>query len=212
MSPKKILTRLVLVSLILGGIVTTAQAAKAADTFPTSRDPVKWPFPANSIWNMPIHNNAEYVYAGINQHPTGSGVTIDEEILILEPSAPLKQVRENTAGWDSSKTRCGSLTSNYLWGGIGVPVPNDFYTDPGYDGTTPNASAAILMPDGVTLKETQPLHVCGAGGTVTSQYTWPDKNIKTSDGIEGSHGGTGMTAFGGDLRVGELVPGVEGYV
>jgi len=30
------------------------------------------------------------------------------------------------------------------------------------------------MPDGRTIRQTQPLHVCGAGGAVTSQYRAPE--------------------------------------
>jgi len=63
------------------------------------------------------------------------------------------------------------------------------------------------MPDGVTLYQTQPLHVCGPGGIVTSQYSWETQNIRTDAGIEGSHGRSGMSAFGGSIRVGELAPG-----
>ncbi|GEM_PF-1291116 len=173
----------------------------------TCRNAIQWPFAQNSIWNMPIGSNAQYVHAGIGA-PQAMGVTVDEDILILEPGAPLKKVAYNNAGWDPGKTRCGSIVSGqYLWGGLQVPVPNDFSTDPGYLGSTPNMSGGILMPDGVTLKQTQPLHVCGAGGTVTSQYEFPDDNIKTGDGIQGAHGGSGMSSMGGTLRVGELVPG-----
>ena len=196
----------VTLALIFAGLnQTSANAAKSADAFPTSRDPIYWPFSAISPWNMPIHDSAQYVPAGIHM-PLAYGPTYDEEILILEPSAPLKQVMENNAGW-SGASRCSSLTGGVLFGGTSVPVPSNFHTDPGYDGNTPNMSAAILMPDGVTLKHTQPLHVCSDGGVVTSQYTWPDNNIKTSDGLYGSHGGTGMSAIGGSLRVNELLLG-----
>jgi len=88
-----------------------------------------------------------------------------------------------------------------------VPVPDDFATYPEEEGSTSNNSGAILMPDGVTLYQTQPLHVCGPGGIVTSQYSWETQNIRTDAGIEGSHGGSGMSAFGGSIRVGELAPG-----
>jgi len=202
-------------SLVVGVLLVSMLAAGAALPLKqqpmaqaqTCRNAIQWPFAQNSIWNMPIGSNAQYVYAGIGA-PQAMGVTVDEDILILEPGAPLKKVAYNNAGWDPSKTRCGSIVSGqYLWGGLQVPVPNDFSTDPGYLGQTPNMSGAILMPDGETLKQTQPLHVCGAGGTVTSQYEFPDDNIKTGDGIQGAHGGSGMSSMGGTLRVGELVPG-----
>jgi len=55
-------------------------------SFPTNRDPVSWPFAADSIWNMSIHNDAKYVDAQIGM-PMEAGPTIDPEILILQPNA-----------------------------------------------------------------------------------------------------------------------------
>jgi len=182
---------------------TLAAFAPQAAAFPTNRDPISWPFVAGSIWNMPIHNDAEYVDAQIGM-PMAAGPIIDPEILILQPDAPLKPLVENDAGWDGNP-RCTSLTGNMLL--PAVPVPDDFATYPEGEGSTPNNSGAILMPDGVTLYQTQPLHVCGPGGIVTSQYSWETQNIRTGAGIEGSHGGSGMSAFGGSIRVGELAPG-----
>jgi hypothetical protein len=63
------------------------------------------------------------------------------------------------------------------------------------------------MPDGQTIRQTQPFHVCGKGGTVTSQYRFPDENIGIGAGIAGAHGASGMSSLGGTVRVGELVPG-----
>ena len=171
--------------------------------FPTERDPIAWPFTADSIWNMPIHNDATYVDAQIRM-PTAAGPTIDAEILILQPNAPTRPLVENNAGWDGNP-RCTSLTGETLV--PAVPVPEDFATYPEKEGQTPNNSGAILMPDGVTLFQTQPLHVCGPGGIVTSEYTWDTHNIRTDAGIEGAHGGSGLSAFGGSIRVGELLPG-----
>jgi len=153
---------------------------------------------------MPLHNSAQYVPAHI-QAATAAGMTLDEDILILSPDAPLKSVYTNTAGWNPAQTRCGTVTSTLLYP-TQVPVPADFTTDPGYDGTTPNASSAVLLSDGVTIKQQQPLHVCGTGGTVTAQYVFPDNNIRSGDGIRGAHGGSGLSSMGGSLRVGELVP------
>ncbi len=173
--------------------------------FPTCRRAELWPFRQNSIWNLPLGTEARLVPAGISA-PTAMGLTADEDILILTPEAPLKAVWRNTAGWDRNRTRCGTVTAEKVYPDP-VPVPDDFRTDPGYLGLTPNMSGAILMPDGVTLRQTQPLHVCGFGGTVTSQYTFPDDHLRQGDGIRGGHGGSGMSSLGGTLRLGELVPG-----
>jgi len=206
MSAKKIVFLIILVLVLTLGVVGVSHTSAApAAAFPTSRDPIYWPGPANGIWNMPIHNNAVYVPAGIGNHmPSAAGPTTDPEILILSPNSPLKNLVENDAGWDGGK-RCTSLTGATLL--TGVPIPANFTTGPEYAGSTPNNSGAILMADGVTVYETQPLHVCSAGGTVTSQYMWAPYNIKTGAGILGSHGGSGMTALGGSVRYGELMPG-----
>ena len=182
---------------------TLAACAPQGTVFPADRDPISWPFAADSIWNMPIHNDAKYVPAQIGM-PMAASVTTDPEILILQPDAPLRPLLENDAGWDGNP-RCTSLTGNTLL--PEVPIPDDFATYPEEEGSTPNNSGAILMSDGVTLYQTQPLHVCGPGGIVTSQYSWDGQNIRTDAGIEGSHGGSGMSAFGGSIRVGELAPG-----
>jgi hypothetical protein len=112
----------------------------------------------------------------------------------------------NTAGWDRNKSRCGTVTDTRVFEEL-VPVPDDFSTDPGFLGLTPNMSAALLLADGVTVKQTQPFHICGPGGTVTSQYLFPDVHLRDGDGIRGAHGGSGMSSLGGTVRLGELVPG-----
>jgi hypothetical protein len=135
------------------------------------------------------------------------GMTVDEDVIVQRADAPRKPVVVNDAGWDPGETRCGSLRTGETVYPDGVPVPSDFSTDPGYLGKTPNMSAAILMPDGQTIRQTQPFHVCGRGGTVTSQYRFPDENIGIGAGIAGAHGASGMSSIGGTVRVGELVPG-----
>jgi hypothetical protein len=49
---------------------------------------------------------------------------------------------------------------------------------------------------------------CAAGGpvTFTAGDIFPDVDLY-GDGIMGSHGGSGLSALGGTIRVGELVPG-----
>ncbi len=170
------------------------------------RNKYKWPFASDSIWNVPIGSAASYVPAGIGV-AGAMGMTVDEDVIVQRPSAPLKPVVVNDAGWDSGKTRCGSLRTGQLVYPDPLPVPADFSTDPGYMGTTPNMSAAVLLPDGQTIRQTQPFHVCGAGGTVTSQYRFPDENIASGAGIAGAHGGSAMSSLGGTVRVGELLPG-----
>jgi len=170
--------------------------------FPAKRDPYKWPFAGDSIWNTPIHRNAEYVHAHIPQ-ATAFGMTEDEDIIIITPNAPMTKVMEHNASWNRARTRCESQTGKLLYQ---VPIPHDFSTDPGYSGATPNMGVAVLMPDGRTLKQSQPFHRCGVGGVAVTQYLWPDVDIY-ADGVIGAHGGSGMSTLGGALRIGEMMPG-----
>ena len=191
-APKTVLI-LILVSTVFP-LISSGQT-----TYPGKRDPLLWPFERSSIWNTPIGSGAKYIPAKIGP-ALAYGMTLDEDIIILTPTAPLIPMVVNRAGWDGSKTRCGSLTTEMMYD---IPVPYNFSTDPGYDVGTPNMGAAILMPDGNTIKQTQPFHRCGIGGTATSQYKFNDVDL-FGPGVEGAHGGSGLSAFGGTLRVHEL--------
>jgi hypothetical protein len=83
-----------------------------------------------------------------------------------------------------------------------VPVPAA-YTVPN---SGENASAAFLMPDGNTVTQNQPFTRCAAGGPATTLVTWDGEDIR-GDGIAGAHGGSGLSALGGTIRVGELAAG-----
>lgn len=163
------------------------------------RDPYKWPFAATSIWNMPIGSEAEYVHAYLEP---ADGVTVDEDYIVMTPDAPLMEVKESTAGWDRSKSRC-ETTGKHLFS---APIPQDFVVSPRtWDGATPNAGLAVLMPDGRTIKQTQPFAHCEGSEYGTSQYMFPDQDLY-GDGLYGAHGASKLSAIGGALRVGELTP------
>jgi hypothetical protein len=72
-----------------------------------------------------------------------------------------------------------------------------------------NSSAVFLKSDGRTLIHTQPFARCTAGGYATSMVTFDPVDLY-GDGIAGSHGGSGMSAVGGSIRIGELRPGQQG--
>jgi cysteine-rich repeat protein len=153
---------------------------------------------------MPIGAGARYVPARIQ--PGVYGLFAEEDLLILSPNAPLVNVIAHDADWDPNRKRCDSIVSPTKVLFTGAPIPAAFSTEPDHTGDTPNHSAAILMPDGLTIRNTQPLHRCGASGAVVSQYNFPDDNIKTGDGIIGAHGGSSMSSMGGVIRLGELQP------
>lgn len=167
-----------------------------------TRDPIKWPFSQNSIWNMPIGDSAVYVRANLEPAET-AGLTIDEDIICLDSSAPMTEIYQNFAGWNASKSRCDA-EGKLLYS---IPFPDSLvYSMDTWDGRTPNAGLVSLMPDGVTIKQSQPFARCYAGMPGTSLYLFDDENIY-GEGIYGAHGGSGLSALGGTIRIGELMPG-----
>ncbi len=165
-----------------------------------TRDPLKQPFSTGSIWNMPIGKNAQFVHAEL-ERAMAAGMTIDEDIIVMKPDAPETEINTNYAGWNREKDRCP--TEGPLL--FSAPIPVDFTVSKAtWDGTTPNSGLAVLMSDGRTIKQTQPFARCMAGESGTSQYMFDDMDIY-GDGFYGAHGGSGLSAIGGALRVGELV-------
>ena len=182
--------------------VLNAQSNGNKGIQPEKRDPLKQPFSSNSIWNMPIGSKAQYVHAGI-QRAMSKGMTIDEDLIVLTPNAPKTEIYKNFAGWDRDKNRC-EKEGDVLFS---APIPDDFVVSPDtWDGTTPNSGLAILLEDGRTIRQTQPFSRCNAGSYATSQYVFGDQDIY-DEGYYGAHGGSGLSAIGGALRVGELTPG-----
>jgi len=168
---------------------------------PGTRNPLKWPFAQNSIWNMPIGSNAKYVHAKIEKS-TAYGMTFDEDYIVLTPDAPLVDIYENFADWDKTKSRC-EVQGKLLFS---APIPKTFRVSPStWDGTTPNAGLAVLMPDKKTIRQTQPFAYCDSTKPATSHYVFEDQDIY-GPGIYGTHGGSGLSAIGGTLRCGELTP------
>jgi hypothetical protein len=169
---------------------------------PGTRDAKKWPFSQNSIWNMPIGDSAVYVHANLQQ-ALEQGMTIDEDIIIMKEDAPVTGIYRNNAGWDRNKDRC-AIEGELLFS---APLPVDFIVSKEtWDGQTPNSGVAVLMPDGRTIKQTQPFARCTAGEPATSRYLFEDQDLY-GEGMYGAHGASKLSAVGGALRIGELRPG-----
>ena len=157
---------------------------------------------------MPIGTNAAYVPANIPAIPYSADEwapmpNIDKDIIVLTPNAPLTNVNYSSAAW-TGDDRCAA-TGDMLFQ---VPMPSD-YIVPNNNG---NASAVFLQSDGRTLIQMQPFTRCTAGGagtTLTGASDFPPVDLY-GDGIRGSHGGSGLSAIGGTLRMGELRPGDQG--
>jgi hypothetical protein len=183
--------------LVLNDSVQTAPAQAPASG---TRDPLKQPFASNSIWNMPIGSGAVYVPANLSAAQSGGMPQIDDERIVFKPTAPLTAVNYSSAGWTGAD-RC-SATGGQL---LSVPMPTNYIIPNNID----NSAASFLMPDGRSIVQTQPIARCASGGPATALVTFPTVDIY-GDGIKGAHGGSGMSAVGGSIRVGELRPGQQG--
>ncbi len=169
-----------------------------------ARDPLQWPFASDSIWNMPIGSDAEYVPANLSAVPGGDRFApmpqVDDERIILTPDAPLVKIYHSDAGW-TEKDRC-IPTGGLL---LEAPIPADYVVPHGPD----NSSAAVLAADGRTVLQMQPLARCKHGGPATSLVKFEPVDLY-GPGIGGAHGGSGLSALGGSIRLGELRPGQQG--
>ena len=188
-------------ALINAVVLVVLVSGCTGSTSPAPRDPKRWPFAATSIWNMPIGDRAQFVPAHIEASKR-IGNFAEEEVIVLEPRAPMVDLLQSNADWDRSRDRCTPEPSHNVIDR--VPIPKDFVTEPKLGATDDNA-AAILRADGRTLHQSQPL-VCCANGVATTHYRFDDTDLY-GDGIAGAHGGSGLSALGGTIRLRELVSG-----
>jgi hypothetical protein len=165
----------------------------------TSNQRDKWlqPFASNSIWNMPI--GSEAVYQPANLQPAGYLGADREYFYQLKADDPQRSVY---APGNFGPGRCTGTESMQ----ISLPVPDDLIvpdaTNEPY--STPNNASAFLMPDGKTIEQFQPLARCEPGGNVYGwRNPWGGVSIY-GDGIQGTHFGSGLSAIGGSIRLGEL--------
>ncbi len=144
---------------------------------------------------MPIGSGAQYKPAGIQ---AAQYVLADQEYFYkLNANDPMRTVYA-PGSWTDRDSGTQSQ-------GISLPIPDNLIVP---DATlnpysTPNNAAAFLMPDGKTLVQLEPLARTQPGGPIYGYHYTPDVNIY-GDGIGGSHFGSGLSAIGGSIRLGEL--------
>lgn len=174
---------------------------------PGSRDALLQPYLSYSIWNLPLGAFANYIFAQISP-ATARAFFDDPDILVLTKDAPIRTVFPNGDDWGGG-TRCAAQNISAPGLPFTTPLP-DAFVIPGASGQdTPNRSTSLLASDGVTIIDTQPTARCTPfPGVMTSHYMFPeDSGGITGTGRQGSHGGSQLSALGGTIRLGELVPG-----
>lgn len=182
--------------------------------FPASRDPLQWPYASESIWNMPIGSNAEYVPQPIDPDHT-RGIHVDAVVTIMRPEAKLMDVYGTKYAWQDGTnptTRCEKWSNTVH---LRLPIPTSYVTV--FSSSQANNPGAVLLPDGRTLKHPYCFQVCAGGyatgglrrpgGEIIDElYNAPESDIY-GDGLVGTGGGSGLNGLGGTIRLGELSPG-----
>ena len=167
------------------------------------RDPYLWPFAQNSIWNMPIGSNAQYVPAKLEM-PTNGMLTLDEDYIVLAPDVPEMKIYWCSVRWGTGD-RCTPDQPLNLQANI--PIPQSFVVSPStWDGGKPNAGIAVLLKDKRSIWQSQPFAHCTNGGDATTGYVYADNQDLYGSGYYGSHGGSRLSVLGGSIRTHELSP------
>jgi hypothetical protein len=188
---------------------STCSTAPTSPTQPTptagTRNPYLEPFSSDSIWNTAIGSNAQFVSVKISSYWADTSWAkipgSDDNLFFFTPNAPSTNIYYSNAGW-SGENRCSPTNSTII---AQVPMPRDFIVPH----SRANNSAAFLLADGRTIKQLQPLARCATGGSGTALVGSANVDLY-GDGIRGSHGGSGLSAVGGTIRVGEMRPGQSG--
>lgn len=209
----KLLPRLVLASCLVVAAQTSPsdvmswQASTATSTADVAcRDRFLWPFNSSSIWNTAIGSDAVYVPAGIydgSSHLKGIPVQFhnDQDWLILTTeNDPLVPWLDDSGNFPGGCSASGKQKAS-------IPMPLNFTTDCEAN----NNGAGVLLPDNETLIQMQPLYRATAGGPIVAWYhtgapqPFPWNISILGDGNLGAHGGSGLSSFGGTVRLGELL-------
>ncbi len=157
-----------------------------------TRDKYTWPFASTSIWNMPIGSNAIYLPANL---PVAQHFGIDEEWHIkVAAGDPVRDIFEPTSWgnrWPGGK-KLGEMQ-----------VPDQLIIPDANPPHTPNACAVFFLPDGKHIKQLEPACRVETGKQIIG-YPWPKDIDLYGEGIGGTHYGSGLSALGGSIRLGEL--------
>lgn len=165
--------------LAVAAVISATSVADAAPEAGAPRDIYRQPFAWDSIWNLPLAASAQYVPFDAK----AGNIYPDIENISVDPSAPVKQLDADPGG----------------------PV----HVDPELtaDGSWNNCSTLLMdTPDRTTVIQGQPMEL-EAGGDPSWEHAWKPLSL-TGPGIEGCHGGSGMSGIGGTIREGELAADV----
>jgi hypothetical protein len=166
---------LILAATAISATVAAPHAAADDAVVGPTRDIRAQPFAWDSIWNLPLASSARYAPFDAQV----GDVYPDVENISIDPDAPVKQLHATPGGQVHVDPH---LTANGSW----------------------NNCSTLLMntPDETTVIQGQPMRLT-AGGAPSWEYGWAPQPLRGA-GIEGCHGGSGMSGIGGTIRRGEL--------
>ena len=164
-----------------GAVIATLLAFGCLAPIAHAQNTWSKPFASNSIWNTPIASNPRYVACNLGV----LGALANDRMWLFRTysSDPFRDVVQ---------------PEGFVKPGINIP-------DSLYIPDEPNGCASFLLTDGVTLRDYNALRRTTNGSNPIGYY-YGDHSI-TGDGIEGGQAGSGMSAIGGTIRVGELESG-----
>ncbi|MEI2579598.1 hypothetical protein [Scytonema sp. PRP1] len=166
-----------------------------------ARDKYTQPFACDSIWNMPIGSNAQYVDAYIGSKSVG----VDTDWFIISKESDPGVSTYMPGAWGEGRCTGSTPQQQAQWhpeAGQLLKVPYDLVIQDAKPGFTPNNSSAFLKPDGRTLVSYNVTTRCQEGAPLYG--VWFGEQDIYGDGIDGGHGGSGMSSIGGSIRKGEL--------
>jgi hypothetical protein len=227
-----------LTSNLLATIAGVALASEARDVElaarvaalepPPPRDWLAEPYAEGHFWRTPVGVDAVLVPL---VHGRPLVVRAEWDVIIATPDAPLASVYVNsqTGSTGGTPDRCANVTANVLTkDGWPFALPLEVYAQQG-DFNRDNMSGCIIVRDdfGVLRRyECQPLVWCQTLGKWSATFTRPsyqegridDQAVMPAEaadgrgleavGVGGSHGGSGMEAFGGTITVADVEAGV----
>jgi hypothetical protein len=147
----------------------------------------------NSIWNLPLGENAQTVPAGLTA-PFGTF----RNIIIQTPNAPLTAVDEIVGPNRWNLQSCGPGNKK---GVFSAPLPNGFVI---LEPSKQPRPFAWLLANGVQFEQGVPFIRCAPSDTPTFIDHLEQGSIRADGNAYGMHH-SGLSALGGAIRLGELL-------
>lgn len=190
------------------------------------REAFRWPYSKNSPWNMPIGTKAVYVPAGITATIERWGDYQDGALIFgVDPNFNVLTRTDDPLAtiYEGDYHSCAVVmpTPEFYAGPTPwqVHVPYDFLTLPfdRYAANDANLSSAFVQAD-ESIVQLNYTGRCQSGGPLVGTPIWKfmaghrsaqeirdDQRLRDGMGIYGGHGGSALSAHGGNLRKGELL-------